>query len=146
MNKRHLFFWLLLIPLISACAVAKKSVITEAVPAGPSPHKIDRKEQTPPALYYNFLMAQMCRSRGDAEGAIKHYNLALSFDPESPVLLLDTAGLYLQSGKLEEALQACLKIVQRDPAHLHAHILLAGIYLAFPEQVRISSRWKESGW
>src|SRR4030042_1155266 len=124
MNKTGIFCWLLLLILFSSCAGLKKSSDQEVALTSPVSQKVEEEGQAPPSLYYNFLMAQMYRSQGDAEGAIKHYNLALSYDPDSPVLLFDIASLYIQTGKLEEAQQACLKIVQRDPANLHAHLLL----------------------
>ena len=67
-----------------------------------------------PALYYNFLMAQIYRSQGDIEGALVHYRAASSLDPDSTVLMFDLANLFVRAGQLEESKQECLKIIERE--------------------------------
>ena len=103
----------------------------------PTPHEIGD-----PALYYNYLMAQIYLSQGDIENALAHYRAASSLDPESTVLMFDLANLYVRAGQLEESKYECLKIIKKDPDHFHARLLLAGIYSALGNKEAAITEYK----
>ena len=134
MNKLNPFYYLLLVFQVSACAGLQAST-REQVPAETlvlTPPPVEEKAPTQqtvgdPALYYNYLMAQISRSEGDVEVALAHYRAASALDPDSTMLMFDLANLYVRAGQLDESKQECLKIIRKDPNHFHARLLLAGI-------------------
>jgi tetratricopeptide (TPR) repeat protein len=107
-----------------------------------SPEVAPRKIEPDPSLYYNFLMAQVCLSQGDIKGAIGHYRSAASLDSGSTLLMFDLANLYVRTGELREAKQECLKIIEKEPNHLQAHLLLAGIYSALDNKEAAIEEYK----
>ena len=144
MNKARVIYFLIVIFQVVSCAGVQKPMqkpvslasfdsgnvgeVGETKETENAKAQESRVIEVNPSLYYNYLMAQIYRSQGDIEDAIKHYRATISFDPDSTFLRFDLATLYTHIGKIDEAKQECLEIIKRDSSHISAHLLLGGIY------------------
>jgi|HubBroStandDraft_1064217.scaffolds.fasta_scaffold01971_7 tetratricopeptide (TPR) repeat protein len=96
---------------------------------------------TPPpvdkaAAYYNFSMGHLYAELAGVYGnrseyvgkAIDYYKQALKLDPGASFLFEELTDLYIQSGKLKDAVTEAEDILKRDPNNLDAHRILGRIY------------------
>jgi hypothetical protein len=92
MNKLGIFAYVIVFMCTASCAgLSPPRLEPVALNLPVAPDVAPRKIEPDPSLYYNFLMAQMCLSQGDIEGAIGHYRSAASLDPGSTLLIFDLA-------------------------------------------------------
>ncbi len=104
---------------------------TEKSPAAEKKAPTDRS-----GAYYNFAMGHLYAelagvygNRGEyASKAIEHYKEALKLDPSATFLFEELTDLYIQSGKLNEAVSEADEMLRRDPEKINARKLLARIY------------------
>jgi tetratricopeptide (TPR) repeat protein len=54
--------------------------------------KAATKKSSKTDAYYYFSIAQLMKKRGDLDGAIENYKLAIEKDPVSPLLYTDLGG------------------------------------------------------
>jgi len=88
------------------------------------------------AAYYNFSMGHMFADLASNYGyrsdyvdkAIKHYRAALEADPGAAYVNEELTDLYMQSGRLRDAVTAAEDMLQRDPDNLDARRMLGRIY------------------
>jgi tetratricopeptide (TPR) repeat protein len=88
------------------------------------------------AAYYNFSMGHLYAELAGVYGnrseyvnkAIDHYKQALKLDPGASFLFEELTDLYIQSGKLKDAVTEAEDILKRDPNNLDAHRILGRIY------------------
>jgi tetratricopeptide (TPR) repeat protein len=88
------------------------------------------------SAYYNFSMGHMYADlasnfgyRGDyVDRAIKHFRAALEADPDASYVNEELTDLYMQSGRLREAVTGAEDLLQRDPDNLDARRMLGRIY------------------
>ena len=73
--------------------------------------------------YYDFMVAQLNRKKGDLERAILYLNKAIQKDPESSYLKLELAMVYLQQKDNKKAIDIIEKIVKKEPENIRALIL-----------------------
>jgi tetratricopeptide (TPR) repeat protein len=101
----------------------------QTAPAPPQP--VDKA-----AAYYNFSMGHLYAELAGVYGnrseyvnkAIDHYKQALKLDPGASFLFEELTDLYIQSGKLKDAVTEAEDILKRDPNNLDAHRILGRIY------------------
>ena len=96
---------------------------------------------TPPpvdkaAAYYNFSMGHLYAELAGVYGnrseyvgkAIDYYKQALKLDPAASFLFEELTDLYIQSGRLKDAVTEAEDILKREPNNLDARRILGRIY------------------
>jgi tetratricopeptide (TPR) repeat protein len=86
--------------------------------------------------YYNFAMGRLYTELAGAEGgrndyvskAIQHYQEALKLDPASGMILEDLTDLYIQTGRLRDAVSQGEELLSQNPDNLGARRMLGRIY------------------
>ncbi|HZT33532.1 MAG TPA: tetratricopeptide repeat protein [Bryobacteraceae bacterium] len=89
------------------------------------------------AAYYNFAMGHLYAelagvygNRGDyVSKAIEHYKAALKADPSASFLFEELTDLYIQSGRLRDAVTEAEDLLKQNPDNLDARRLLGRIYM-----------------
>ncbi len=88
------------------------------------------------AAYYHYGLAKIYENQAVANGrqdlatqAIEQYKLALTADPDSPMLQDGIANLYFRLGRIREAVSAAQEQVNKHPDDVDAHTLLGRVYL-----------------
>lgn len=89
------------------------------------------------AAYYHFSMghiyAEAASTYGNraeyADKAIDHYKKAMKADPEASFLAEEVADLYIQSGRISEAVREAQAAVKEDPNDLNSRRILGRIAL-----------------
>ncbi|WP_213805032.1 tetratricopeptide repeat protein [Granulicella sp. dw_53] len=121
--------------LLSASALVLFTASTlyaeKPVPQAAAPQIQDRS-----AAYYHYGLAHLYEDlavnagRSDyATQAVEEYKLALTADPDSPLLQDGLADLYFKIGRIREAVTAAQEQVSRNPNDIDAHTLLGKVYL-----------------
>ncbi len=88
------------------------------------------------AAYYNFAMGHMYAELASTYGyrsdyvdkAIQHYRQALEADPGAGYVSEELTDLYMESGKLRDAVNEAEDMLKRDPGNLDARRMLGRIY------------------
>jgi tetratricopeptide (TPR) repeat protein len=88
------------------------------------------------AAYYNFSMGHLYAELAGVYGnrseyvgkAIDYYKQALKLDPGASFLFEELTDLYIQSGRLKDAVTEAEDILKRDPSNLDARRILGRIY------------------
>lgn len=78
------------------------------------------------------------RNRGFAE--LQEWSREVARDPAAPAFL-DLARAYRRDGRLEAAIQLCVRALARNPAHIEGHSLLAQLYLESGDRERAGDEW-----
>lgn len=86
--------------------------------------------------YYHFSMghlyaelAGMYGNRSEyVDRAIEHYKAALKADPGAAFLAEELTDLYIQAGRLRDAVVEAEQMLARDPGNVEAHRILGRIY------------------
>jgi len=98
--------------------------------------KPDSAERNRAAAYYNFAMghlyaelAGMYGNRSEyVDKAIEHYKAAMRADPAATFLAEELTDLYIQAGRLSDAVLEAEEMLKRDPDNIEAHRILGRIY------------------
>jgi tetratricopeptide (TPR) repeat protein len=101
--------------------------------------------QTPPAAtatdkaeaYYNYAMGHLYAELAGAYGnrgdyltrAIEHYRTALRKDPAAGFLAEELTELYIQAGRVKDAVSEAEEMLKRNPDNLEARRILGRIYM-----------------
>ncbi len=93
-------------------------------------------ERNRAAAYYNFAMAHLYAELAGMYGnrseyvdkAIEHYRAAMKADPRASFLAQELTDLYIQAGRLRDAVAEAEEILKRDPSNIEAHRILGRIY------------------
>jgi len=87
--------------------------------------------------YYHFAMGRLYSELGQAEGskdditkAIQHYQEALKLDPTAKAVFDELTDLYIQSGRLRDAVTQAEDLLKQNPDNLDARRMLGRIYWA----------------
>ena len=99
-------------------------------PAAPAP-PVDKA-----AAYYNFSMGHLYAELAGVYGnrseyvgkAIDYYKQALKLDPGASFLFEELTDLYIQSGRLKDAVTEAEDVLKREPNNLDARRILGRIY------------------
>src|SRR5207247_3621329 len=73
----------------------------------------------------HFLKGQIALNQGDYDAALEEYEAVVQEDPQTPMLRLRLATLYVRKGNLDKALEQCRRVVEQDPKNTDARLLLA---------------------
>lgn len=103
------------------------------------------------SAYYNFAMGHMFADlaanygyRSDyVDKAVEHYRAALEADPNAAFVSEELTDLYLQAGKLRDAVTEAEGMLKRNPDNIDAHRMLGRIYarlIGDPQQNRINDQ------
>lgn len=101
------------------------------------------------SAYYNFAMAHMYSELAATYGyrseyvtkAIEHYKAALKADPGAGFVSEELTDLYIQAGKLADAVAEAEEMLKRNPDNLEARRMLGRIYsrlIQDPQQSRLN--------
>src|SRR5262249_58391907 len=74
-----------------------------------------------------FLRGEVALQQNDVDTAVDAFEKAVRADPDTPMLRLRLATLYVRNGKLDKARDQCERVVAAEPDNLDALALLAGI-------------------
>jgi tetratricopeptide (TPR) repeat protein len=88
------------------------------------------------AAYYNFAMGHLYAELAGVYGnrseyvakAIEHYKQALRLDPGASFLFEELTDLYIQSGRLKDAVTEAEEVLKHEPNNLDARRILGRIY------------------
>ena len=88
------------------------------------------------AAYYNFSMGHLYAELAGVYGnrseyvgkAIEYYKQALKLDPGASFLFEELTDLYIQSGRLKDAVSEAEDVLKHDPNNLDARRILGRIY------------------
>jgi tetratricopeptide (TPR) repeat protein len=110
---------------IAEAGQARRAPQRPAAPptAAPTPQQADRLGQA----YEQFLRARMIRE-DDVEGAIAAYKRAMALDPSAADIPADLADLYMDEGRISEAIATAEQALKITPANYSAHRVLGMIY------------------
>jgi len=120
-----------LLALGLAVALGAQTPAAKAPAQEGAPQEADRA-----AAYYHFAMghmyAEMAAAYGyrsdDVNKAIEHYKAAMKADPGAGFLSEELTDLYMQAGKLRDAVSEAEDLLKRDPDNLGARRTLGRIY------------------
>jgi tetratricopeptide (TPR) repeat protein len=122
-------FKVMLISCGLACALAPAAFGGQSAAAAKEPDKRA-------SAYYNFAMGHMYAELAATYGyrsdyvdkAIQHYRAAIQADPGAGYISEELTDLYMQAGKLRDAVTEAEDILRRDPENLDARRMLGRIY------------------
>lgn len=100
------------------------------------------------AAYFHFAMGHLYAELAGMYGnrseyldkAIEHYRAAMQADPAAGFVAQELTELYLQAGRLRDAVSEAEQMLRRDPSNVEAHRILGRIYarmIGDPSQGRI---------
>jgi tetratricopeptide (TPR) repeat protein len=124
-------------------------VFTLARPAPAQPPASAPAPDNRASAYYNFAMGHMYSELASNYGyrseyvdkAIEHYRAALKSDPGAGFVSEELTDLYIQAGKLADAVAEAEEMLKRNPNNLEARRMLGRIYsrlIQDPQQNRIN--------
>jgi len=93
-------------------------------------------------VYYHFAMGRLYAELAANEGkrneyitkAIQHYREALKLDPSAPIIFEELTDLYVQTGRIADAVSQAEEMLQQNPDNLDARRMLGRIYMHAAEQ------------
>ncbi len=85
--------------------------------------------------YYHFAMGRLYALLAGAEGSkedvaksIDHYQQALKLDPSASIIFEELTDLYIQTGRLQDAVTQAEDLLKKNPDNLDARRMLGRIY------------------
>lgn len=78
----------------------------------------------------HYIVGVYCESLGDLDGAVKEYRKAQEIDPQSSLLHLSLASVFIQKDKPAQAVEELKRSIELDPQAVQPHALLALVYTA----------------
>jgi len=117
--------------LLAASAAFAQNTPAPAQPAGPAAGQGDKA-----AAYYNYSLGHLYAELAAAYGnrgeyfnkAAESYRAALKADPGATFISEELSDLYIQSGRLREAVTDAEEALKQNPNDLNSRRLLARIY------------------
>jgi len=86
--------------------------------------------------YYHFAMGRLYAEMAGAQSnkdyankAIQHYQEALKLDPSAGIIFEELTDLYIQTGRLQDALSQAEDLLKQNPNNLEARRALGRIYV-----------------
>jgi len=107
-----------------------------SAPGQPPSNKASQPPTDKAAAYYNFAMGHLYAELAGVYGnrseyvgkAIDHYKQALKLDPGASFLFEELTDLYIQSGRLKDAVTEAEDVLRQEPNNLDARRILGRIY------------------
>lgn len=78
----------------------------------------------------HYILGVYCEDLGDLEGAVGEYQKALKTDPQSSLLHLNLASVFIQKDNPAQATKELKQSIDFDPEAVQPHALLALVYVA----------------
>ena len=114
-----------------------------------SPSASDPKVSDKASAYYNFAMGHLYAELAGAFGnrsdytnkAIEYYRQAMKLDPTASFLSEELTDLYIQAGRIKDAVNEAEDLLKQDPANLDARRMLGRMYarlIGDPEQHKVN--------
>jgi tetratricopeptide (TPR) repeat protein len=124
-------------------------VFSQTAPDAASQNASDSKVSEKASAYYNFAMGHLYAELAGAFGnrsdytnkAIDYYRQAMKLDPAASFLSEELTDLYIQAGRIKEAVSEAEDLLKQDPNNLDARRLLGRIYarlIGDPEQHKVN--------
>jgi len=121
------------------CMAVSLSCLAYGQTSAPSQSPSNKASQPPSdkaAAYYNFAMGHLYAELAGVYGnrseyvgkAIDHYKQALKLDPGASFLFEELTDLYIQSGRLKDAVTEAEDVLSKEPNNLDARRILGRIY------------------
>ena len=122
---------------------------SQAAPAASEKNASDSKATDKAAAYYNFAMGHLYAELAGAFGnrsdytnkAIDFYRQAMKFDPSASFLSEELTDLYIQAGRIKDAVSEAEDLLKQNPDNLEARRLLGRIYarlIGDPQQNKVN--------
>jgi len=121
---RSIIIWCLLLGLCGGLGGCQYLPLQPGGPSGQATVGPSKSE-----AYYHYLEAQRFLLAEDAESAVKEYEEALKYDPDSALMETELAALYQRLGEVKKALAHVDKALRLDPKQQDAHFILAGLHV-----------------
>ncbi|MBZ5593587.1 MAG: tetratricopeptide repeat protein [Acidobacteriia bacterium] len=131
------------------CLAAVFSGLAWSQTPSPTPSAADSKASDKATAYYNFAMGHLYAELAGAFGnrsdytnkAIDFYRQAMKLDPSASFLSEELTDLYIQAGRIKDAVTEAEDLLKQDPNNLDARRLLGRIYarlIGDPQQTRVN--------
>ncbi len=99
--------------------------------------------------YYHFAMGRLYAEMAGASAnqnqniakAVQHYQEALKLDPKSGMILEELTDIYMQTGRMQDAVNQAEDLLKQDPENLEARRTLGRIYtrmISNPQDTRVN--------
>ena len=139
----------LLSAALCLAAFSTGSALSQATPDAPSQGASDAKVADKANAYYNFAMGHLYSELAGAFGnrsdytnkAIEFYRQAMKLDPSASFLSEELTDLYIQAGRIKDAVTEAEDLLRQNPDNLDARRLLGRIYarlIGDPEQHKVN--------
>jgi len=123
--------------------------LSQATPETASQSASDPKVTDKANAYYNFAMGHLYAELAGAFGnrsdytnkAIEYYRQAMKLDPSASFLSQELTDLYIQAGRIKDAVSEAEDLLKQDPDNLDARRLLGQIYarlIGDPDQHKVN--------
>ena len=90
---------------------------------------------------YHFTLGNTLSLSGQSLKAIRHYKLALIYDPHAVIVKIKLAVEYIKQSQFSEALEEVKEVIAMDPDSIEARLLLGGIYSSLREYERAEENY-----
>ena len=138
-----------LVGALCVAAVTSGLALSQTASPDPSRSAADTKAADKAAAYYNFAMGHLYAELSGAFGnrsdytnkAIEHYRQAMKLDASAAFLSEELTDLYIQAGRIKDAVSEAEDLLKQDPNNLDARRLLGRIYarlIGDPQQARVN--------
>lgn len=137
--------------ILTLCLTVSFSALafSQVAPAAPDKNASDSKAADKAAAYYNFAMGHLYAELAGAFGnrsdytnkAIDFYRQAMKFDPSASFLSEELTDLYIQAGRIKDAVSEAEDLLKQNPDNLEARRLLGRIYarlIGDPQQNKVN--------
>jgi tetratricopeptide (TPR) repeat protein len=122
---------------------------SQATPDAPGQSASDTQVSDKANAYYNFAMGHLYAELAGAFGnrsdytnkAIEYYRQAMKLDPAASFLSEELTDLYIQAGRIKDAVTEAEDLLKQNPDNLDARRLLGRIYarlIGDPEQHKVN--------
>jgi len=122
---------------------------SQSPPDAASPSTSDPKVSDKANAYYNFAMGHLYAELAGAFGnrsdytnkAIDYYRQAMKLDPTASFLSEELTDLYIQAGRIKDAVTEAEDLLKQDPGNLDARRMLGRMYarmIGDPEQHKVN--------
>lgn len=123
--------------------------LSQSAPDAASKSASDSQVSDKANAYYNFAMGHLYAELAGAFGnrqdytnkAIDYYRQAMKLDPSASFLSQELTDLYIQAGRIKDAVSEAEDLLKQDPDNLDARRLLGQIYarlIGDPEQHKVN--------
>ncbi|MGZ6223913.1 MAG: tetratricopeptide repeat protein, partial [Syntrophales bacterium] len=115
------YFLILILCCLAGCA---SSPVKGGIPGAPA-----GTERPSSDSMYHYSLGVLHILDDNIDGAIKEYQKAMNFDPQSSYIKTELISLYIERGEIQKAIVLSKKYLTEHPNNVNGHLLLGGLYL-----------------